>query len=332
MQCFPNECPMVYESQVRRMPSSSSFAGARQTLETLAKNIESVIIGQRHAVRKLLACFAGSGHALLEDVPGTGKTTLAKTFARSMNAAYTRVQFTPDLLPSDILGVSIFDQRDQSFKLHRGPIFTNILLGDEINRASPRTQSALLEAMGEEQVSIDGVIHLLAQPFFVIATQNPADFHGTYPLPESQMDRFAMCFSMGYVGIRDEVAILTSQLLEHPLEKLSACCDLRDALELRRAVRHVRISDEIKNYIVSLTAATRIAPGVRLGASPRASLALMRCAQAFSLMDGNDFVTPEAVQEAALPVLAHRLGMERQAPHSRESAVQNAMASLPVPS
>lgn len=311
-----------------------AFNNARQTLQALARNIELVIRGQGHAVRKLLACFAGGGHALLEDVPGTGKTTLAKAFAKSMNATFTRVQFTPDLLPSDILGVSVFDQREQIFKLHKGPVFTNILLGDEINRASPRTQSALLEAMAEEQVSIDGVLHPLEQPFFVLATQNPSDFHGTYPLPESQMDRFAMRFSLGYVSREDEVAILSDQTLRHPLEDIQACSGIPEALNLRQAVRQVRISEEIKHYVVDLAAATRAAPGVRLGASPRASLALMRCSQALGLMDGFDFVTPDAVREAAVPVLAHRLGLERGGRSEGENAeriVRDLLDSLPVP-
>lgn len=312
---------------------------ARTTIQALTTNIENVIRGQKHAVRKLLACFAGGGHALLEDVPGTGKTTLAKTFARSMNATFTRVQFTPDLLPSDILGVSVFDQREQAFRLHKGPVFTNILLGDEINRASPRTQSALLEAMAEEQVSIDGALHELEQPFFVVATQNPSDFHGTYPLPESQMDRFAMRFAMGYVSREEEAAILSDQQQAHPLQRISAVCGLQDALQLRHATRQVRMSEEIKRYVVDLVAGTRTAPSVRLGASPRASLALMHCAQALSLMDGFDFVTPDAVQEAAPPVLAHRLGLELRAgaatqaggQTAAERIVRDVLESLPAP-
>ncbi len=302
--------------------------------DSLHENIETVIHGQRHAVRKLLACFAGGGHALMEDVPGTGKTTLAKAFARSMEARFSRVQFTPDLMPTDILGVSIFDQRDQVFRFHEGPIFTHILLGDEINRASPRTQSALLEAMAEGQVSIDGQLYTLNMPFFVVATQNPSDFHGTYPLPESQMDRFAMRFSMGYLQPGEEVAMLSAQVHVHPLESLESCCDLQAGLLLQAAVREVRISEEVKRYVVDIVHATRHAPGVRLGASPRASLALMRSAQALSLFDGYEFVTPESVQEAAAPVLTHRLGMERQAEYSGASAgnvIEGILESMPVP-
>src|SRR5205085_8813914 len=239
--------------------------------------------------------------------------TLAKALARSLDAKFTRIQFTPDLLPSDILGVSVFNQREQHFLFHEGPIFTNILLADEINRASPRTQSALLEAMGETQVSVEGERRPLLDLFFVIATQNPVEFRGTYPLPEAQMDRFAMQFGLGYVEPADEVAILAAQAEHHPLDDLQACVSLDEVLALRKAVRAVRVSDEVKRYAVDLVRATRIAPGVQLGASPRASLALIGAAQALAVFDGQAFVAPEHVQELAVPVIAHRLALDPQA-------------------
>ncbi|MDM8518106.1 MoxR family ATPase [Desulfobacterales bacterium HSG16] len=302
--------------------------------QKISDNIHRVIRGQEKAVKKLLSAFAAGGHVLLEDFPGTGKTTLAKALAKSVDANFTRVQFTPDLLPSDILGVSIYDQNKEKFSFHKGPIFTNILLADEVNRASPRTQSALLESMAESQVSTDGKLWTLENLFFVIATQNPVESSGTYPLPEAQMDRFALKFSLGYISPEQETAILSDQQETHPIENISSCVTKEEAALLQDHVKKITVSDAVKRYIIDIVRASRTAPGVELGASPRASLALMKCCQAFALFEKLDYVIPEHIQQLAVPVMAHRMVMD---PHARFSGqtpkdiVEDILKQIPVP-
>jgi MoxR-like ATPase len=300
----------------------------------IADNIGSVIRGKSSVIRKIVAALISGGHVLLEDYPGTGKTTLAKALAKSINARYRRIQFTPDLLPSDILGVSIFDPHEHLFRFHEGPVFTNILLADEINRASPRTQSALLEAMAESQVSIDGKLYRLEKPFFVIATQNPVEFRGTYPLPEAQMDRFALKLSLGYVSAEEEMKILSDQNETHPIDSVEPCISLEDIIRVQKSAARIRISDELKRYIVDITAATRTWKDVDMGASPRASLALMKTAKALALTDGSEFVTPDHIAETAVPVLAHRLSLSPEAKYSGRKAewiVEEILKQIPIP-
>ena len=293
---------------------------AQRLFQRIAANIEAVMRGQHAQVRKLLAAFAAGGHVLVDDVPGTGKTTLAKALAASIGAKFARVQFTPDLLPSDILGVSVFNQRDQTFDFREGPVFTSILLADEINRASPRTQSALLEVMAESQVSVEGRTHAMDPMFFVVATQNPVEFRGTYPLPEAQMDRFALCLALGYVDADTEVAVLSAQDLGHPLERIGPVATREEVLALKDAARRVRVAEELKHYVVELVRRTRAAPQVLLGCGPRASIALTHTAKALALFDGEDFVRPEHVQELAVATLAHRIVLDPQARFAGVSA------------
>jgi MoxR-like ATPase len=314
--------------------STPSTLPASETLRRLADNISTVIRGQDEPIRHLLAGFAAGGHILLEDYPGTGKTTLAKTLALSVNASFKRIQFTPDLLPSDVVGLSVFDQKATEFKLHKGPVFTNILLVDEINRTSPRTQSALLEAMAEQQVSIDGTLYPLEKLFFVIATQNPVETHGTYPLPEAQMDRFAMRLSLGYIEEDAEVRVLQDQQSAHPIESVRACVDMADVLTLRQQVKEVHISEELQHYIVRLVRAGRHREAVALGTSPRASLTLMQIAKAIALLNGRAYVIPEDIQEIAVSVMAHRIILEPQARfagRTQQQIVEEILEATDVP-
>ena len=314
--------------------SANAAKGTRELIAAVTGNIAQVMSGQAGSIRNILAAFLAGGHVLLEDNPGTGKTTMAKALARTIGTEYRRVQFTPDLLPSDILGVSVFNPRDQSFHFHPGPVFTQILLADEVNRASPRTQSALLEAMAERQVSIEGKTHALDDLFFVIATQNPVEFRGTYPLPEAQMDRFAVRLALGYVSAEEEVGIVSAQEREHPLDRIGPRVSPAEVRQLREAVKAVRLTAELKRYAVDIVRATRDRPAVQLGAGPRAALALARLAQALALIDGSGFVTPDHIRELAAPVLAHRLVLDPQAKFSGTTArqvVDDVLAAVRAP-
>lgn len=307
---------------------------ATEKLQQLATNIGGVVKGQDKTLRLILSALVSGGHVLVEDYPGTGKTTMAKALAASILANFQRIQFTPDLLPTDILGVSIFEQESGEFRFHKGPIFSQIILADEINRASPRTQSALLEAMAEGQVSIEGQSHDLGELFFVIATQNPVEMQGTYPLPEAQMDRFALRLELGYLDTRGEVEVLKEHQHGKPLDRLESVCSVEDVINIRQVIEDVVISDELQHYIVSLVQATRQAAGVALGSSPRASLSLMTISRALAIFDGINFVTPDHIQELAVPVLAHRLVLDNEARfsgHTGEQVIRRLLEQVSVP-
>jgi MoxR-like ATPase len=269
--------------------------------------VESVIEGKSDAVRLALTVLLAEGHLLIEDVPGVGKTMLAKALARSTECSVRRIQFTPDLLPSDITGVSAYNQERREFEFKPGPVFANIVVGDEINRASPKTQSALLECMEERQVTVDGQTYPLTPPFMVIATQNPIEMEGTYPLPEAQRDRFTARISMGYPNAESELAMLDAHGSSSPLDTLEPVAQAADIRELIAAVRTVHVAEPLKQYVIRLVAATRSSPELRLGASPRAALHLLRAGRARAALDGRDFAIPDDMQALALPVLAHRL-------------------------
>jgi MoxR-like ATPase len=278
-----------------------------ETAHRVGKAVESVIEGKSDAVRLALTVLLAEGHVLIEDVPGVGKTMLAKALAKSTGCSVRRIQFTPDLLPSDITGVSAYNQERREFEFKPGPVFANVVVGDEINRASPKTQSALLECMQEHQVTVDGQTYPLAPPFMVIATQNPIEMEGTYPLPEAQRDRFTARIAMGYPSQESELAMLDAHGSSSPLDTLEPVARAEDLRDLILAVRTVHVADALKQYVISLVTATRSSPELRLGASPRATLHLLRASRARAALDGRDFVIPDDVQALALPVLSHRL-------------------------
>ena len=306
----------------------------QQLADRAIQNIEHVIVGKPQAVRLVMVALLCGGHVLIEDVPGVGKTVLAKSFARSVGATFKRIQFTPDLLPSDITGVEIYNQQNRTFEFRPGPLMAQFVLADEINRATPKTQSALLESMDEGQITVDGQTHMLPRPFIVLATQNPVDFEGTFPLPEAQLDRFLLTINLGYPLPEDEIAILSGHQRAHPLEALRPVVSIDELREAQERVREVYVDELIKRYIVAIVQQTRRQPELRLGASPRGSLSVFHCAQAWAAIDGRDYVTPDDVKLVAVPALSHRLigrAWTESATASMRSLVSTILSATPVP-
>ncbi len=306
-----------------------------QTLgETLSQNLEKVVIGKRNAIELVMIGLLCQGHVLIEDVPGVGKTVLARSLARSLGCDFNRLQFTPDMLPSDVTGVSIFNQETRKFEFRPGPIFGQIILADEINRATPKTQAALLEAMDERQVTVDGQTHSLPRPFMVLATQNPIEYEGTFPLPEAQLDRFLLRVRLGYPSALDEVSVLEGQQLRHPIEAIRSVLTAEEILAALETVKSVYVAPALKRYIVELTHRTRNHGDVYLGASPRGSLGLFRAGQARAALAGRDHVLPDDLKALAQPVLAHRIIVNpaaRLREVTAERLIQEILFSVPVP-
>ena len=306
----------------------------KKTAEAVLTNVEKVIVGKHSEVKLALVALICQGHALIEDVPGVGKTMLAKALARSVGCTFKRVQFTPDLLPSDITGVAIYSQKTLEFEFRPGPLITQILLADEINRATPKTQSALLEAMEERQVTVDGVTHTLPRPFMVLATQNPIEYEGTFPLPEAQLDRFMLRVTLGYPSASDEITIMDRQQYVHPIEDTAQVVGVDELVAMQEAIKRVYVDPAVKEYIVSVVQATRSHGDVYLGASPRGSLALYRSGQAWAALEGREFVTPDDIKLLASPTLAHRLIVSPAARIRNlnpRTVVEEVLGSVPVP-
>lgn len=330
---------MLYFTEVGMYPANQTErrivmeANGKILADKVLENIAKVIIGKEETARLLLTALVADGHVLLEDVPGTGKTKLAKTLAKSLAAEFSRIQFTPDLLPSDITGLNIFDRQKNEFVLRKGPVFTNILLADEINRATPRTQAGLLECMEEKQVTIDGVSYTPGSPFFVIATQNPVENAGTFPLPEAQMDRFMMQLSMGLPTLAEELSILDRYMEKEPLAELSNVLTLEDLEAARTEANTVFVHPSVREYMVSVIQATRNAENVSMGVSPRGTLALLKCVKAYAYLLGRSYVIPDDVKAVAIPVLAHRIlvGSSFGQSNAAKELVMEILKNTPAP-
>ncbi len=310
------------------MPEVQEFA------DRLIGNLEKVIVGKRETLEFVLIGLLCEGHILIEDVPGVGKTMLARSLARSLDCTFNRIQFTPDMLPSDVTGVSIYNQKKAEFEFRAGPIVGQIILADEINRATPKTQAALLEAMEERQMTVDGTTHALPRPFMVLATQNPIEYEGTFPLPEAQLDRFLLRARLGYPAPSDEIEILDRQQLRHPIETLESVIAIEELQEAMEAIKKVYVSTPVKRYVIDLIGRTRQNPDVYLGASPRGSLALYRTGQTLAALKGRDYVLPDDIKDMAIAVLAHRIIVgpaARLREVSAEKIIQEILDSLPVP-
>jgi MoxR-like ATPase len=307
----------------------------RDVAELVIRNVEKVIVGKRDEVELAFIALICQGHALIEDVPGVGKTVLAKAISRSVGCSFKRIQFTPDLLPSDVTGVSIYNQKTGEFEFRPGPIVAQVVLADEINRATPKTQSALLECMDEHQITVDGVTYPLPHPFIVLATQNPIEYEGTFPLPEAQLDRFLLRINLGYPNKRDEIEVLERQQVRHPIESISAVISAEELAQLQQTLRQtVYVDDLVRDYIVSIVGETRIHPDIYLGASPRGSIALYRASQARAALAGRDFVLPDDVKALAVAILSHRLIVNPGArvKHTASATiVSEILDQLPVP-
>ena len=305
-----------------------------ERITRLIENIERVIVGKTETIKLLVVGLLTNGHILIEDIPGVGKTMLVLALAKSISAEFSRIQFTPDLLPSDVTGGFIYNSKTGEFDLRKGPLFTNILLADEINRTTPRTQSALLEAMQETKVSLDGKTFPLPQPFMVVATQNPIEYQGTYPLPEAQIDRFFMKLRLGYLSNDEEVRVISKQKIRHPVELIQPVMSLEDILNLQEAVKKIEASQHILEYIVKLVCATRTREDVQLGASPRASITLMKASSAWALIEGRDYIIPDDVVRLAPWVLKHRLNLHSKATiagKTPETVIADILKNIPLP-